>query len=499
MVYSIDSTLTYLNPNYNNQFCFMFRNSLILLCIICVLSCKDNAAEPSLKIDGPPNIVIIFTDDQGYQDVGVFGANDIPTPHLDQMAGEGIKLSSFYAAQAVCSASRAGLLTGCYPNRIGIHNAFMPDSKIGLHPSETTIAEMLKANGYATGIFGKWHLGDHPDFLPTKQGFDEYFGIPYSNDMWPFHPQQGPVFDFGPLPLYENETVVDTLTNQSQLTTLITERSVDFINRNKDRPFFLYVPHPQPHVPLFVSDKFKGKSGRGLYGDVIMEIDWSVGQILNALKANNLDENTIVIFTSDNGPWLSYGNHAGSALPFREGKGTAWEGGHREPFIIRYPNGLKGGRNIDTPVMAIDILPTLAEITGSELPETVIDGKSVWKLLSGDSKESPQEAYYFYYRVNELHGVRYGKWKLYFPHNYRTMEGQQPGNDGLPGNYVHIDLKEIELYDLSRDLGETSNVAGENPEVVEKIKQLADTMRKKLGDSLKEMNGTENRPAGAIE
>jgi len=186
-------------------------------------------------------------------------------------------------------------------------------------------------------------------------------------------------------------------------------------------------------------------------------------------------------------------------LPFREGKGTAWEGGHREPFIIRYPNGLKGGRNIDTPVMAIDILPTLAEITGSELPETVIDGKSVWKLLSGDSKESPQEAYYFYYRVNELHGVRYGKWKLYFPHNYRTMEGQQPGNDGLPGNYVHIDLKEIELYDLSRDLGETSNVAGENPEVVEKIKQLADTMRKKLGDSLKEMNGTENRPAGAIE
>jgi arylsulfatase len=477
----------------------MFRNSLTLLCIVCVLSCKNNNVEPTSKRAAPPNIVLIFTDDQGYQDVGAFGADDILTPNLDQMASEGIMLSSFYAAQAVCSASRAGLLTGCYPNRIGIHNAFMPDSKIGLNASEITIAEMFKAKGYSTGIFGKWHLGDHPDFLPTKHGFDEYFGIPYSNDMWPLHPQQGPVFNFGPLPLYENETIIDTLTNQSQLTTQITERSVNFINRNKDHPFFLYVPHPQPHVPLFVSEKFKGKSGRGLYGDVIMEIDWSVGQILNALKANDLDENTVVIFTSDNGPWLSYGNHAGSALPFREGKGTAWEGGHREPFIIRYPNGLKGGRNIDTPVMAIDILPTLAEITGSALPDRIIDGKSVWKLLSGDSKESPQEAYYFYYRVNELHGVRYDKWKLYFPHNYRTMKGQQPGKDGLPGDYVYLDLKEIELYDLSVDLSETTNVAGNYPEVVKKIKQLADTMRNKLGDSLREMEGTEIRPAGTLE
>jgi len=477
----------------------MYRSLSFCILILLIAGCKNKTEEVASKEVKPPNVILIFTDDQGYQDVGVFGAHDIYTPHLDRMAREGIKLSSFYAAQAVCSASRAGLLTGCYPNRIGIHNAFMPDSKIGLHPSETTIAEMLKKNGYNTGIFGKWHLGDHPDFMPTKHGFDEYFGIPYSNDMWPFHPQQGPVFSFGPLPLYENENIVDTLTNQSQLTTQITERSVDFINRNKDRPFFLYVPHPQPHVPLFVSDKFRGKSGRGLYGDVIMEIDWSVGQILNALKANNLDENTIVIFTSDNGPWLSYGNHAGSALPFREGKGTAWEGGHREPFIIRYPKGLKGGRNIDTPVMAIDILPTLAEITGSELPEIVIDGKSVWKLLSGARKESPQEAYYFYYRVNELHGVRYGKWKLYFPHNYRTMEGQQPGKDGLSGNYVHLDLKEIELYNLSEDLGETTNVAAEYPEVVEKIKRLADSMRKKLGDSLKEIEGTENRLAGTIE
>lgn len=477
----------------------MIRSLSLFILIILLTSCKTKTEEIDSKELIPPNVVLIFTDDQGYRDVGVFGADDILTPNLDRMAGEGVLLTSFYAAQAVCSASRAGLLTGCYPNRIGIHNAFMPDSKIGLHPSETTIAEMLKKKGYKTGIFGKWHLGDHPDFLPTNHGFDEYFGIPYSNDMWPFHPQQGPVFNFGPLPLYENERVVDTLTDQSQLTTQITERSIEFINRNKDRPFFLYVPHPQPHVPLFVSDKFRGKSGRGLYGDVIMEIDWSVGEILEALKANSLTDNTIVIFTSDNGPWLSYGNHAGSALPFREGKGTAWEGGHREPFIIRYPEGLKGERTIDTPVMAIDILPTIAELTGSDLPVHTIDGKSVLKLLKGTTQESPQEAYYFYYRVNELHGVRYGKWKLYFPHNYRTMEGQQPGKDGLPGNYIHLDVKEIELYDLSNDLGETTNVASDYPEVVEKIKQLANAMRYKLGDSLMELEGTENRPVGTIE
>ncbi len=358
--------------------------------LLIIYSCGEKEQHVN-ESKNPPNIVLIFTDDQGYRDVGVFGADDIATPNLDQMALEGIKLTSYYSAQAVCSASRAGILTGCYPNRIGIHNALMPNSEIGLHESETTMAEMLKNNGYKTGIFGKWHLGDHPDFMPTKHGFDEYFGIPYSNDMWPLHPQQGPAFNFGPLLLYENETVIDTLTDQTNLTTQITERSVDFINRNKDTPFFLYVPHPQPHVPLFVSNKFKGKSNRGLYGDVIMEIDWSVGQILDALKVNELEGNTIVIFTSDNGPWLSYGNHAGSAEPFREGKGTAWEGGQREPFIMKYPNKLKAGRTIDVPVMAIDILPALAAVTNSKLPEKTIDGKNVWSILTGESDVSPQE------------------------------------------------------------------------------------------------------------
>ncbi|RIV73660.1 sulfatase [Flagellimonas aequoris] len=451
------------------------------------------------KPDTPPNIVLIFTDDQGYQDVGVFGSPNIKTPNLDQMAAEGLQLTSYYAAQAVCSASRAGILTGCYPNRIGIHNALGPDNTHGINASETTIAEMLKEKGYATAIYGKWHLGHHKQFLPTRHGFDEWFGIPYSNDMWPKHPQQGTIFNFPDLPLYENEKVIGILEDQSQLTTQITERSVDFIKRNKDKPFFLYVPHPQPHVPLFVSEKFKGKSERGLYGDVIMEIDWSVGQIMKALKDNGLEENTLVIFTSDNGPWLSYGNHAGSALPLREGKGTAWEGGQREPCIIKYPKKLAGGRVIDVPMMAIDLLPTLAELTQASLPKQTIDGKSVWKILTEEQDEPVQEAYFFYYRVNEMFGVRYGKWKLYFPHRYRTMDGQEPGKDGQPGEYRMVDLKEIELYDLESDISEVTNVAAQHPEVVAEIEKLANEMRYRLGDSLKNMKGSETREPGRID
>jgi len=468
--------------------------------LLCCMACKQKQGPfPSEKIPRPPNIVIIFTDDQGYADVGVFGADDIATPNLDSMADEGLKLTNFYAAQPVCSASRAALLTGCYPNRIGIHNALMPKANIGLNPNETTLAELLKAQGYATGIFGKWHLGDHPDFLPTKHGFDEWFGIPYSNDMWPNHPEQGSKFNFDPLPLYQNETVVDTLTDQTNLTMEITERSVDFIQRNARNPFFLYVPHPQPHVPLFVSNRFKGKSTRGLYGDVVMEIDWSVGQILNTLKSHGLENNTLVIFTSDNGPWLSYGNHAGSAGELREGKGTAWEGGQREPFVVKYPDSIPKGRTIDQPLMAIDLLPTIAEITGAGLPEKVIDGKSAWKLLKGVSNESPQEAYFYYYRVNELFGVRYGKWKLYFPHRYRTMRDQEPGRDGLPGNYNYVNLEEIELYHLEDDPSETKNVAKENPDVVQKIESLADEMRSRLGDALLDINGSETREPGRLD
>ena len=281
---------------------------ITLLFALLFISCQTTKPEKQAK---QPNIVIILTDDQGFQDIGPNGAIGFETPNIDLLAEEGIVLDNYYAPQAVCSASRAGLLTGCYPNRIGIHNAMMPNSNKGLNQSEVTLAELLKTKGYATAIYGKWHLGDAKKAMPLHHGFDEYFGIPFSNDMWPHHPQQGKGFNFAPLNLYENDKIIDTLNDQSNLTTQITEKSVAFINSHKDEPFFLYIPHPQPHVPLFVSDKFKGKSERGLYGDVIMEIDWSVGQIMKALKDNGLEENTIVIFTSDNGPWLSYGNHAG--------------------------------------------------------------------------------------------------------------------------------------------------------------------------------------------
>ncbi len=475
----------------------MIRGKIMIIWLLVMWCVGCQQPENAEGID-KPNVIIIFTDDQGYQDVGCFGAQDIATPHLDRLTKEGVKMTNFYAAQAVCSASRAALLTGCYPNRIGIHQAFMPNSKIGLNHNETTIAEMLKSNGYRTAIYGKWHLGDHPDYMPNHHGFDDYFGIPYSNDMWPNHPQQGPIFDFGPLPLYSNEKKIDTLEDQTLLTTQITERSVEFIEKNKDGPFFLYVAHPQPHVPLFVSNKFKGKSKRGLYGDVIMEIDWSVGQIVASLKKNKIAENTIIIFTSDNGPWLAYGEHSGSAKPLREGKGTALEGGQREPFIICYPKLLEGGGIVNTPAMTIDILPTLAALTNSKLPKNKIDGKNVWSVISGESTTSPHEAYYFYYRINELHGIRYGDWKLYFPHSYRSLNGRLGGKNGLPVDYEQLSFDKISLYNLVDDVSETIDVAEENPEIVKHITGLANQIRIELGDKLMNMEGNGYRPPGKI-
>ena len=481
-------------------------NFIKITCIsFLMIACSETKKQ---KITTPPNVVIIFTDDQGYQDLGSFGSPNIKTPHLDQMAKEGIRLTDFYAAQAVCSASRAALLTGCYPNRIGIEGALFPHQKIGLNPEETTMAKMLKTRGYKTGMFGKWHLGHLPKFLPNNHGFDEFMGTPYSNDMWPvdFNGVQVDSLNrkikFPQLPFLKNGNKIKeirTLEDQDQLTTELTEAAVDFIERNKNNPFFLYVPHPMPHVPLGVSDKFRGKSEQGMYGDVIMEIDWSVGQILKTLKENNLHENTLVIFTSDNGPWLNFGNHAGSALPLREGKGTALEGGQREPCVIYFPSKIKSGRTLSTPMMTIDLLPTIAEITGSQLPEKKIDGKSVWNIWTGKTEESPHEAYYFYYKSNELHGVRYKNWKLYFPHSYRTLNGREAGADAFPVNYEMLNFNEIALYDLSKDISETNDIASENPKIVAKIKILADEMRYELGDRLYAIEGSENRPIGRVE
>jgi len=445
-----------------------------------------------------PNVVMIFVDDMGYADIGAYGATDYPTPNLDQMAFEGVRFTDFYVSQPVCSASRAALLTGSYSNRLGIHGALGPGSTHGLNVDETTLAELFKSEGYATAIYGKWHLGHHPEFLPTRHGFDEFYGIPYSNDMWPNHPESPEVW--GDLPTFENEEIVGYNTDQSAFTTDFTERAVDFISRNgaDDQPFFLYLAHPMPHVPLFVSDERAGQTDAGLFGDVIHEIDWSVGQVLEALRATGIDEQTLVLFASDNGPWLSYGNHAGSAGPLREGKGTAFDGGVRVPFIARWRGTLEPGRTVSTPAMTIDIFPTLAGVLDAELPELPIDGRSIWPLMTGEPAAVPERAYAFYYRQNELHAIRRGQWKLHFPHTYRTMRGQEGGDDGIPGKYDNAATIGLELFDLNSDIGETVNVVDQHPAVVAELEALAESYRNDLGDSLTGHLGSGTRPPGEI-
>ncbi|VTR91273.1 arylsulfatase : Sulfatase OS=Chthoniobacter flavus Ellin428 GN=CfE428DRAFT_6364 PE=4 SV=1: Sulfatase: Sulfatase_C: BNR_2 [Gemmata massiliana] len=454
-----------------------------------------------LRATDTPNIVVVFTDDQGYGDVGCFGAKDFATPNIDKLAKQGTKFTDFHVSQPVCSASRASLLTGCYANRLGIHGALGPNARHGIHANETTLAEMCKSKGYATGMVGKWHLGHHPQFLPTKHGFDSYFGLPYSNDMWPEHPE-AKKGTYPPLPLIENEKIVDpnvTAAVQSQLTQRYTKHALGFIAAHKSEPFFLYVAHSMPHVPLFASEAFQGKSKQGLYGDVIQEIDWSVGQILSALDEHKLADNTLVIFTCDNGPWLSYGNHAGTTGQLREGKGTVWEGGIRVPFVARWPGKIPAGSVCREPAMTIDVLPTVAKIIGADLPKTKIDGKDIGPLLRGEpNAKSPQEVYFHYYNTNELQAVRSGKWKLILPHTYRTMAGQPQGKDGTPGKYKQVKIEVPELYDLDADVGESKNVTEANPNVVKRLLVFAESAREDLGDSLTKRVGKNTREPGRV-
>lgn len=471
-------------------------------------SCDQKA--PSLK-QATPNIVFILMDDMGYGDIGPTGANQYETPNLNRLANQGMRFTWYYCPQAVSSASRAGLLTGCYPNRIGFSGALMPWAEVGINSEETTIAEMLKTKGYSTGIIGKWHLGHHRKFLPLQHGFDEYYGIPYSNDMWPVDFDGVPMklkdttsnkLRYPVLPLIEgNEKVAEVpdLAGQDKLTTDYTERAVKFIENHKKGPFFLYIPHSMVHIPLGVSEKFRGKSKQGMYGDVMMEVDWSIGEIMKALERNGLEKNTLVIFTSDNGPWLNFGNHAGSTGGLREGKGSSWEGGQRVPCIMRWPGVIPEGEICNKLASSIDILPTLADITGAPLPGKKIDGISILPLMTKVKNAEPRHEFYYYYQRNSLEAVQIDYWKLVLPHQGRTYRGQKPGNDGWPGPTGIETITKAELYDLRRDPGEWYDVSEFYPDKVNELQALVEKARADLGDDITGAPGANRRPIGTLK
>ncbi len=463
-----------------------------------------------------PNVILIVTDDQGYSDVGIFGARRFETPHLDRLAREGRRFTDFYVGASVCTASRAALMTGCYPPRVSMFGALNHTSREGIHPDEVLLPEVLKENGYATACFGKWHLGTVVEFFPTRNGFDEFFGIPYSNDNSKYHPV---VADMPPLPLYKDETVVAFDPDQREFTRRLTEKSVEFIDRHKEQPFFLYVPHIMPHVPIFASQKFVGTSDLGLYGDVIQEIDWSVGQIVKTVERHGLDTKTLIIFFSDNGPFLSYGEHAGHADPLREGKLTTFEGGFRSPCIMRWKDTIPADSVCSEIVSAMDLLPTIARMTGFQLPvDRPIDGRDIKPLLTGEPNgKSPHDAFYFY-AGTELQAVRWGDYKLHYPHRYLTTAGE-PGRNGFPSNHKRLKPLSITssgldgiasrhgyrvvetpraLFNLKTDPGETTNILDQHPDVVIQIDRLAEKMREDLGDSLNGRLGKRVRPRATI-
>jgi len=428
-----------------------------------------------------PNIVIIFLDDSGYADFRPFGKTPYPTPSVEKLASEGCQFHQFYVPQAICSASRSALLSGCYPGRTGVVGAHSPGAR-GLDPSFATMGEVLKTAGYRTAVFGKWHIGDQPDTRPPARGFDESCGLMYSNDMWEFHPQH-PEHYKTPLHFWENGKIkVERMTKKEQpmLTTWYTEHAVDFIRRNKSNPFLLYVPHSMPHVPLFRSEKFAGKSGTGVYGDVMMELDWSVNQIMKSLKDNGLEDNTLVIMTSDNGPWTSYGNHAGHT-PFREAKGTSFDGGTRSACIMRYPGKIKAGTVSNRTMCTIDLLPTIAKLAGAKLPKNPIEGLDVWHLIIDKNGAQNPHRYYAFSTNKTFEGVISGdgRWKLHLPHSYRTLV--YAGNDGNPGEYRQAEIG-LSLFDMEADPYEKENVLSKFPDVAKRMQGFAEEHRRQFYD-----------------
>jgi arylsulfatase len=477
----------------------------ILLAIGCIFAFKRITVD-----DKPnhPNIVIIFMDDMGYGDPQFNDGIGYTTPNMDKLAAEGMRFTSFYAAQATCTASRAAILTGCYPNRIHMYGAFAPWTTTALNPREETIAAMLKKAGYHTCMVGKWGLGSLPPFTPIHYGFDHYLGLLYSNDMWPVDYAGNPITDtanrkyrYPPLPLYQGDRVVkdiNTLKDQGQLTQEYTHFAVNFIKKNKDHPFFLYFAHSMVHVPIMASPKFLGKSGVGLFGDVIEEVDWSIGKIMETLKEAGVAKNTLVIFTSDNGPWLNYGNHAGNTGGLREGKGTSFEGGVREPCVMTWPGHIPAGTVCNKIAVNIDLLPTIANICRAPLPGKEIDGLNLLPLLLNKPGADPRTDFVYYYHRNSLEAVRKGKWKLVFPHKSRSYKVYPPGNNGFPGKTAIINVP-VALYNLSVDPGETMDVQQQHPDVVKRMRVLADQYRQKLGDDLTHVEGTERRPAAVCK
>ena len=460
-----------------------------------------------------PNVILIFMDDMGYGDLGVTGALQYHTPVLDALANNGLRFTDFTVPQAVCSASRSALLTGNYPNRMGIQGAYMPNAGLGLAPEEYTLAELMQDQGYTTQMIGKWHLGNEPQFLPTNQGFSAYFGLPYSNDMWPVEfdgtpaKKDSPYAKYPALPLLrikagqvvpDTVQIIETLDDQAALTGLYTDKAVDFIRENRKSPFFLYLAHSMTHVPIAASETFKGQSEQGVFGDVMMEVDHAIGRIISELKKHNLEENTLVIFTSDNGPWLNFGNHNGSSGGFREGKGASWEGGVRVPCIISWPAKIHEPTVNNNLVSSMDIFATIAEILGNPKTPHTIDGISFLNQLGDPLAVADRKSLYYYYNRNDLEAVRFENWKLVFPHTYRSYEDVLPGNDGFPGKYNHKQVEAMELYDLRRDPAERYNVIQQHPQVLEKLLEIADEARNDLGDNLQKQEGKNRRPVGRI-
>ena len=462
----------------------MYRLLAILAatCLLsaCTSSTSSAPAAPPIVATSAPNIVLVFTDDMGYSDIAAYGGTHVTTPELDRLAAEGVRFTDFRVAQAVCTASRAALLTGCYPNRLGLRGALGPGAENGLQPEETTLAELLKSRGYATAMVGKWHLGDHSPFLPTEQGFDSYLGIPYSHDMWGGHPNPAQAVTFPQrVPLLRGTELADSLSDFTTLNRMYNEEALSIVEAHDTAtgPLFLYLAHSLPHVPLYEDSSYLNPTGQGLYADVIAEIDAGVGELRRALATKGMAENTLILFSSDNGPWLSYGEHAGRT-PFREGKATSFGGGVRVPLITHWPGHTAAGRVSAANLMSIDLLPSLAKLVGAPLPDRPLDGHNRLSDFLGQTTGDAPTPYAVYW-LDDLEAVvsADGQYKLHFPHTYRSTAGEPLATGGFPVNY-HQDSIGLSLFDLRADPGETTDVAVEHPEIVEELRAFAGEVKR---------------------